>query len=195
MVLDDGTASHPDAPHDTADRLAHLHERETRTAAQLLGLPSARLLMVGLLDGTIPTAEGAVFDAIVRAIALVMWARDCNVVLAPAPHTPDPAHQATHHIAQAVVARTGVGILLYPDFRARLPPTMPDATGWRLNIVSHLPAKHAAMAAHATLQTGVAPDLPTGRNWPSAVLSAEFHEVFLTEAAFAADLTAPKAST
>jgi LmbE family N-acetylglucosaminyl deacetylase len=182
MVLDDGSASHPHSSDYSADRLAHLHERETRAAVRHLGLPSARLLMVGLLDGSIPSAEGAIFDAIVRAIALVMWARDCNVILAPAPNTPDPTHEATYRIAQAVVAETGVGILLYPGYHCRVPPDMratDNLPGYRLDISAHLPAKQSAIAAHATVQGAVVPDDPTGRSWTPTMFT-EPYEVFFT---------------
>jgi LmbE family N-acetylglucosaminyl deacetylase len=179
MVLDDGSASHPPSLGYSADRLAHLHERETRAAVRHLGLPPTRLLMVGLLDGTIPGAEGAVFDAVVRAIALVMWARDCNVILAPAPNTADPAHRAAHRIAQAVVTETEVGMRLYADSRL---PLAQGSAGWRLDIAAHLPAKQTAIAAHATLQGAVSADDPNGRHWTPVLLNAgaEPYEVFLT---------------
>jgi len=177
MVLDDGSASHPHSSTYSAEHLAHLHERETRAAVRHLGLQPARLLMVGLLDGSPPSAEGPIFKAVVRAVAFVMWARDCNVLLAPAPNTPDPAHEATYRIARAVVAETGVGVLFYPGATA-----MTAEHGQRLDISAHWAAKQAAIAAHATLQSAEGPDAATGRLWVPAVLrtAAESYEVFLT---------------
>jgi LmbE family N-acetylglucosaminyl deacetylase len=171
MVLDDGSAS-PGSTQQAPEERARQHERETRTAVQLLGLPANRLLMVGLFEGTIPS-DGPVFDAVVRAVALVMWARDCNIICAPAPDAPDPADVATHHIATEVATRTGVGQLHYtlPDW---LPVSSPGPTpaGRRLDISAHLPRKHAAIATHTTRQS------PPG--WPQIRLAP--YEVILLSA-------------
>lgn len=151
MVLGDGSASDPIAPDPAA--LAQRHERETRAAAACLGLPPGRLLMVGLFDPALAAPSPPVFDAIVRAVALVMWARDCNAVCAPAP-TPDanpsPGHAAAHRIAAVVAERTGVAHLSYAA------PPGPHAL--HLDITDQRPAKHAAIAAH----TGLGPEAGVG---------------------------------
>jgi LmbE family N-acetylglucosaminyl deacetylase len=134
MVLTDGSATTQGiAP----DRLSALHEVETRAAVACLGLPSQRLLMAGLFDGTIPD-EGPVFEAVARAVTLVMWARDCNVVCAPWPAAGEP-ERATYRIAQEVAVRSGVGLLAY---------ACSHAAALRLDITPDLPAKQNAIAAH-----------------------------------------------
>jgi LmbE family N-acetylglucosaminyl deacetylase len=146
MVLGDGT-SYPPTPSRPADHLAARHERETRAAAACLGLPHDRLLMVGLFDGTIPR-EGPVFDAVVRAVTLVMWARDCNVICAPSRDDDSPAGRATAGVADAVAIGSEVGRLAYVT--AERVPAGADA--WRLDIAARLPAKRAAIAAHVALR-------------------------------------------
>jgi LmbE family N-acetylglucosaminyl deacetylase len=180
MVLDDGSATHPHSRSHPPEVLARLREQETRAAVAHLGLPPARLLLVGLMDSAIPT-HGPVFEAVVRAMALVMWARDCNLVCAPSPNTADPGHLAAHHMARAVVAETGVAYLGY----APLPSTH-EATsgmGWRLDISPHLPAKAAAIATHASQQGKIVQDDPTGRHWTPTLLSAsrQPYEVYLPD--------------
>jgi LmbE family N-acetylglucosaminyl deacetylase len=105
MVLADGSAGQPDA-------FAARRERDTRAALGSLGLPAERMLMAGLFQGTIPES-GATFEAVVRAVTLVMWARDCNVVCAPPRDAPDADHRATAAIAATVVSRSGVALLSY----------------------------------------------------------------------------------
>ena len=136
MVLGDGSASGNDLP---AERLASVHERETRAAVACLGLPVERLLMVGLYDGTIP-GDGPVFEAVVRAVVLVMWARDCNVICGPWPDA-GVAERATRRIAEEVSARSGVGLLAYGA---------PDEGALRLDIGADVAAKRAAIAAHGS---------------------------------------------
>ncbi len=144
MVLGDGTASHAGLP----DAVARLHDRETREAVACLGLPGERLLMAGLYDGQIPVS-GLVFDAVVRAVTLVMWARDCNVICAPWPHAAAlPGERATYRVAEAVAAASGVGMLAWAP---------PPENGWRLDITPWLGRKRRALAAHAAMQGAAAP--------------------------------------
>jgi LmbE family N-acetylglucosaminyl deacetylase len=146
MVLTDGSASHPPSNAYSPDRLAALHERETRAAVKCLGLPANRLLMAGLFDGTIPR-EGKLFDALVEGVMLVMWARDCNVICAPWQPSPLADHRAAQRVAAEVAARSGVGLLAYEAADAMLAEQA--AAGWRLDITPDLPAKRDAVAAHA----------------------------------------------
>jgi LmbE family N-acetylglucosaminyl deacetylase len=152
MVLTDGTA-HPQSNADTPDRLAALHERETRAAMKCLGLPANRLLMAGLFDGTIPH-EGKLFDALVQGVMLVMWARDCNVICAPWQQDTSNDHRAAHRVAAEVAARSGVGLLAYQATNA-IP-----AEGCRLDITPDLPAKRNAIAAHALRYSKAEASLP-----------------------------------
>lgn len=158
MVLADGSQSQPHSNLHSPEQLAAAHERETREAARRLGLPDGRLLMAGLFDGSIPTG-GPVFEALVRAVTLVMWARDCNVLCAPWAGNAAPHHGAAARIAAEVARRSGVGLLSYA--------ASAGVTGIQLDIAGQLAAKQAAMAAHATL---LGPGLPGG---------TATHEVFV----------------
>ena len=162
IVLGDGTATHPHSAAYPPDRLANLHDRETRAALACLGLPPGRLLMAGVHDGAIPLG-GAAFDAVVRAVTLVMWARDCNVICAP---WPGPDRNGVVHvqgaawtIARAVAAASGVGLLACAAGGA---PAGAGGT-WRLDITRHLGAKRAAVAAHASQLGQVVLDDPAPR--------------------------------
>lgn len=139
VVLTDGSASPPPSNAMTADQLANLHDRETRAAVRQLGLPAERLLMAGLLDGTLP-AEGPAFNAIVHGLVTIMWARDCNVICAP---VPGRLNRAAARFARAVAERSGVGLVFCL--------TQPDdgADGWYLDITAERAAKHAAIGKHA----------------------------------------------
>ncbi len=154
MVLADGSA-HPLHHNEyTPDRLANVHEGETRAALACLGMPVDRVIMVGLFDGHIPD-EGIVFEAVVKAVSLVMWARDCNVICAPRADSPAAEHGASHRIAAEVVRRTGVGIFTYVEPGLALSDS---EDVFRLDITPHLDRKRAAIGAHATLPAGVSPD-------------------------------------
>jgi len=109
-------------------------ERAARRATQLLGLPPGRLLMVGLHDGTVPS-DGVAFRALVKGLALVMWARDCNVICVPCPdHEPDRMVAAT--LAEALADDIGI-----PLFYAGEGETA-------LDIKIHEPTLHAARSAY-----------------------------------------------
>ncbi len=149
LVLTDGCIAQDDmASSGPQDALAALLERRTRAAARALRLPAGRLLMAGLYHGRVPTGEGDA-QAIVHGITMIMWARDCNVICAPAPTGTSVQHLATHRIAAAVAAASGVGHLGY-----HLPPADP-LQALRLDISRDLPAKRAALADHQADPTGV----------------------------------------
>ena len=177
IVLGDGTSSHLSSPDYPPDRLAQVHDRETRLAVKLLGLMGERLLMAGVYDEQIPT-EGPGFDAVVRAVTLVMWARDCNVICAPSPHAESlPGDYAAHRIAEQVSADSGVGLLLWtPDIRF----STSVLAGWHLDITAELEAKQAAIAAHASKLGQLALDGPV-QTFPDAASMAPY-EVFLRRA-------------
>ena len=148
LVLTDGCiAQYGSAPNDPQDALAALLERRTQAAARALRLPAGRLLMAGLYHGHVPTGERDV-QAIVHGITMIMWARDCNVICAPAPAGMSVQHLAAHRIAAAVAAASGVGHLGY-----HLPPADP-LQALRLDIRQDLAAKRAALADHQADPTG-----------------------------------------
>ena len=176
MVLGDGTSSHPGSRDYPPDRLARLHDRETREAVRRLGLPSGRLLMAGLYDALIPEA-GPAFDAVVRGVTLVMWARDCNVICAPGLQAASPGARATHRIAAAVSASSGVGLLMWASADEEV--ALADAEAWRLDITPELPAKRAAVTAHASRLGGVVTDDPEpDASYANAATSLRPYEIF-----------------
>lgn len=175
MVLQDGTSSHAASAAYPPDRLANLHERETREAVACLGLPHERLLMAGVFDGDLP-GDGPGFDAVVRAVTLVMWARDCNIVCAPWPGAAaDAGRRNTFAVAAAVARGTGVGLLAYAAGDA------PEAMeGWRVDIARQLGRKRAAVAAHAAKLGRVVTDDPSPRLFdPAAAACAQPYEALL----------------
>ena len=142
-----------------------------------LGLPHERLLMAGVYDGHIPTG-GAGFDAVVRAVTLVMWARDCNVICGPWPGGDgDAGRRSASAIAQAVARASGVGLLAYAAGNA------PAEGGWRLDITAQLVLKRAAVSAHASQLGQVVLDDPAPRLFdPGAAACTQPYEVLLRPA-------------
>ncbi len=144
MVLGDGTEAQAADP--ASDETARRLDRETREAVRALGLPPERLLLAGVYGGAIPDA-GPLFEAVVRAVTLVMWARDCNVICAPWPGSGPAGQSATFTVAAAVAQTSGVGLLaVAPSDEAPLP-----RSARRFDVTGQMAAKRAAIAAH-TLQ-------------------------------------------
>jgi LmbE family N-acetylglucosaminyl deacetylase len=108
-ILTDG--SHTAAP--DPDAIATALARASRDATVQLGVPDDWFLMLGLHDGTAPRA-GRKFDAVVGALALITWRRDCNALVAPAAGDDRPDYAACHMIACAIAATTGIGLVTYP---------------------------------------------------------------------------------
>ncbi len=106
-ILTDGSTLPGDGP---ADRRAAVWESQTRAASACLGVPHDWFLMLGLHDGTAPTA-GPKFDAVVRAVSMIMWRRDCNAIIAPGAGRGDRA--GCHAIAAQVAAQSGVRLIRY----------------------------------------------------------------------------------
>lgn len=160
VVLTDGSTLSTSPGHQVPDTLARLHERETRAAVQCLGLPAQRLLMAGLFDGTVPV-DGPAFEAVVRGIALVMWARDCNIICAAAAQDALADQIAASRIAAAVARQSGVGLLWYqmPGMQPGSGPEPEPPIVHHLDIRPEHAAKRAAIEAHAT-RFASAPAIP-----------------------------------
>jgi LmbE family N-acetylglucosaminyl deacetylase len=122
-VLTDGSLMVIAGSNVEPDAVAARLERETRAAVAQLGVPHDWFLMLGLIDGTAPLA-GRKFDAVVAAVALIMWRRDCNVLVAPADGDHRPDYAACHAIAKAVAVRSGVGLVTYPTHAGDRPGTV-----------------------------------------------------------------------
>lgn len=149
-ILTDGCSAPPGSNMHSPDRLADRLERETRRAMSLLRLPDERLLFVGLYDHTVPT-EGWFFDAVVKALALIMWRYDCNVICSPWHAHAHGDHLAAQRIAATVAERTGVGLMWNLAATGHPVGTRTVAaarSGYRLDISPHLPAKRRALSMH-----------------------------------------------
>lgn len=154
VVLTDGSLSPAGSRTHPPDRLAHLREREIRIALERLSLPDAKWLLAGMIDGTVPEG-GRAFDTVVASIDMIMWARDCHVICAPAAHWPTPQHRQVNALARAVAQRTGLRMIAYAD------PRQAGAAsgGWHLDVTAHLAARRASIEAHAS-QLGAVADVP-----------------------------------
>ncbi len=184
VILTDGSGSHPNSRTHPPAALRELRESEARTATAVLGLPPERLVFLRVKDGAAPRG-GAEFDVAVGKLVLFIELHRCSVVLAPWMHDPHRDHEAAHMMAVAAAWRTGVRRMSYPVWGWTLgdeddTPAALD-TGVRLDIAPHLPAKRAAIAAHASQHGKVVTDDPTGFRLPAELLAAcdAPHEVFL----------------
>lgn len=157
-VVSDGAGSHPRLPRDV---LRSLRAAETRAAVAALGLPAAALGFLGLPDQAVPGA-GAGLEA---AVAMLLAEGRPETILATWEHDPHGDHAATFAIAAALARATGARLLAYPvwgwahaypvpGFPLPPPPWLPvPPRGHRFAMAHWLPAKRAAIAAHAS-QTG-----------------------------------------
>jgi LmbE family N-acetylglucosaminyl deacetylase len=112
-VLTDGSSMVTAGSNAGPDAVAAALEQQSRRSIDRLGVPHDWFLMLGLLDGTAPMA-GRKFDAVAAAVSLIMWRRDCNVLVAPSAGDPRPDYAACHAIALEVAMRSGVGLVTYP---------------------------------------------------------------------------------
>jgi len=154
LVMADGSSSPSGSACCTPDSLAQMREKETRAALEILGQPHEKVLIAGIIDGTIPDG-GPQFDTLVTSIDMIMWARDCHTICAPGADWNSPMHQKVRALALAVAARTGLPLLGYgsPE-NASMAPDM-----GRLNIEPHIMAKATAISIMAS-QLGAITDVP-----------------------------------
>ena len=162
VVVSDGTGSHPGMP---SAALRARREAETRAAADALGLPTGAVEFLGLPDQGVPD-HGPARDA---AAAAILAGGAPAIILATWRHDPHADHAATFAIAEAVVrAAPGTRLLAYPvwgwahaypipGFPLPPPPRFSAPPGGhRFGIRRWLPAKRAAIAAHASQTGGLA---------------------------------------
>lgn len=179
VILTDGAGSHPNSRTYPPERLRATREAEAAEAVAYLGLPPARLVFLRQPDTAAPTA-GPRFDSVVDQLrALLRQEPACTTILAPWGQDPHCDHQAASRIAAA----TGLRHLAYPVWGWTLPSTAavpaPVASGWRLDIGAHLPAKRRAIRAHRSQYGGLITDDPAGFHLPPDLLSV-FDQPFET---------------
>ena len=174
LVVTDGAGSHPNSRAFPAPRLRAIRQEEARRAVGALGLPPDRIGFLGLPDTEAPTS-GPAFDATVTAIASLALRIGAGTLLATWQHDPHADHEATHLLAAAAAAETGIRHLSYPIWGLTLPPDVslpgPTPSGFRLDIADQLPRKRQAVAAHRTQTTDLIADDPQGFKLPPDFLA------------------------
>jgi LmbE family N-acetylglucosaminyl deacetylase len=112
-VLTDGSGiAIPGLQDSTPDNIAARHARETMRAAAILGIPDGWRVVLGLLDGTVPTS-GTRFEALVDALAMITWRRDCYVVVVPWAADRRPSYMACHAIGVALAKTHDLDLVTY----------------------------------------------------------------------------------
>ena len=174
LVITDGAGSHPNSRAYPAPRLRATRQQEARRAVAALGLPPQRIGFLGLPDTEAPTS-GPAFDAAVTAIASLALRIGAGTLLATWQHDPHADHEATHLLAAAAAAETGIRHLSYPVWGLTLPPDVPLPgplpSGFRLDISQQLPRKRQAIAAHRTQTSDLIIDDPQGFKLPADFLA------------------------
>ncbi|MCJ8142240.1 PIG-L family deacetylase [Ancylobacter sp. A5.8] len=172
VFVSDGAASHPRSRIFPRDRLRALREREALTALARIGIQPDAARFLRLPDAAVPET-GPAADAAIAALVDALDACHASHMAVTWRHDPHCDHRASFALAAAACReRPEVRLLAYPIWGFELPPQeviddgRPD--GFRLDIAAHLPAKRAAIAAHASQVTRLIDDDPQG-----FVLSAE----------------------
>lgn len=184
VILTDGTGSHPHSRKFPPAELRALREAETRAAVAALGLAPDRLVFMRLRDTEAPSA-GPAFETAADHIADLAARHGCATICTTWRHDPHGDHEAAYVIAAAAAERAGARLRAYPVWGWTLPDEtiLPDTPvrGARLDIASFLPAKRAAIAAHASQHGGAIDDDPTGFALPASLLALfeQPFEVFL----------------
>jgi LmbE family N-acetylglucosaminyl deacetylase len=185
LVVTDGTGSHPGSRAWPAERLRALREQEARRAVGELGLAVDRIAFFGLRDTKAPHG-GAALDEAVSRIAAHATERGARTILTTWRHDPHGDHVAVSRMGAAVARAIGGRLLEYPVWGWTLPPNQPlddaPASGRRLDITRHLPAKRRAIAAHRSQTTDLIDDDPNGFLLPAEFLAlfTRPFEVFLS---------------
>lgn len=187
VIATDGAASHLHSQLWPPNRLVQRRQAETLDAARTLGLPPERLFFLNLPDTAVPH-EGPLFEKTVDHLAQIATSHGCTTLLTSWQHDPHCDHLAVARMGQAFQELTGLAHLSYPVWGLTLPPDYDiDQTpinGWRLDIARHLPAKRAAIAAHATQNGHLIQDDPTGFSLPPFLLDriVRPYEIFFSHA-------------
>lgn len=186
VVLTDGAMSHPSSQSYPPPRLRALRRAETRAAVAALGLGRERVHFLDIPDGRAPH-EGPGVEKAAARVAELARAYRAGTILTTWEYDPHADHVAAQAIARTAARLAGARVVSYPVWGWALPPRMrlpvASATGVRLDIARHLPAKRRAIAAHESQHSGLIADDPRGFRLPASLLSAVDRpfEVFLFE--------------
>ena len=168
--LTDGAASHPGSRSHPPARLAALREPEMREAVARLGGTAADVTFLRLPDAALHRLAGPGED-LARRIGRLADATGAATLVAPSPLDPHCDHEAGALAARAAAAaRPGLRLLLYPVWsRWRAGGAAPRPAGARplaFDAPGRLPAKRAAIDAHASQAGRVIRDDPGGFAMP-----------------------------
>lgn len=111
VAVTDGGGSHPGSPTLTAQELAYRRAAERTEALHRLGLGSASVHRLGVVDGEVAGAEDAVAGAVAQVLGRGAGDAWC---LATWPLDGHPDHEATGRAAARACLLTGVRLLYYP---------------------------------------------------------------------------------
>lgn len=112
-ILTDGNeVPVPGIAHATPDEIALRHAQDAARASSILGVPDEWFLVLGLYDGT-ATTSGARFDAVVDALSMIMWRRDCNAIAVPWDTDQRPDYVAANAVGLALCARDNIAHITY----------------------------------------------------------------------------------
>ena len=166
VILTDGSGSHPRSVAYPRDKLVALRRVEAERAAERLGVPLDRLAHLGLPDTQAPS-EGPAFERAVERIVAIVDDAGAQSLFVSWGRDPHCDHEAADRIARAVRARRPhVKLWSYPIWGWFRDPEVeidePPPQGARIDISAWLPAKRAAIAAHASQMTDLIDDDPEG---------------------------------
>ena len=111
VAVTDGDASHPGSPTTSPTRLAARRRRESTAALVELGLATAVVHRLGLVDGAVAGAEPVITAALADLLAAAGPGTWCLSTWDGDGH---PDHEAVGRAARAVAAHRGVPLLMYP---------------------------------------------------------------------------------
>lgn len=182
-ILTDGGMSHPGSAAWPPRRLAMQRGAEVREATMSLGLPAARLHLLGEPDGDAPH-DGPRFAAALARVEDLIRSSEVTTILASWVADPHGDHGSAHKLAAAAAQTLGIRHLAYPVWswmlgdddeiaEACIPrgPGPGAIRGARLDIGAHLSAKRRAIAAHRSQGGELIHDDPRGFVLPAAFLA------------------------
>jgi LmbE family N-acetylglucosaminyl deacetylase len=176
--LTDGSASHPDHPSMTPERLAAQRQQEAREAARRLGVERAALHFLGAADGSLARLEAGAAEALTNRIAAVLAETRPDEILLPCRRDGSSEHEAAFVLARRARDRIAPGarLLEFPVWAWWNPlrlirPLLGSRRIWRLDFRGHEKIKAAAVAAHASQVQPLPPD-------PEPALSPTFLSAF-----------------
>jgi LmbE family N-acetylglucosaminyl deacetylase len=171
LVITDGAASHRHSLRYPPPRLRRVHEQETLTALDRLGVLPPSVKFLGLPDGAAPTLGEPAFAAAIDRCADYLLTVQPSTILLPWRRDPHADHRAAWELVSAAAIRTGLQSrwLEYPIWlwdenqaHADYAPGARETHWWRLDITAVNALKQSAIAAYRSQTTKLIDDDPDG---------------------------------